>query len=394
MYKFIWDSQLNCYFAEHNPTIRADKNGNIFGGGGTSIETPATPAAPTTAESVQAYTENLPAMYKTQLEWAPQIEAQQYQTALQYAPQYTDILQQSQMDWAPKLAEQQMQLQQQYAPQYAAQAQELQQQYQPEAYAAKQALGGMMTPEYLSDAPFNVATDPTLQAMQGMATPEWMQGYQAQEAPGFLTAKDRVRQDLRGAWAGRGMAESGMSAEREAQAMAEMEYPYAMEQEALTQQVGAQRQQLGAQLGTQGLQSQQNAWQNYYTELGRRQNMGLSMAGYQTPAAAQVATPQVQTAQYQPQNLMQGYDYGTVQSGMQQGYGNYAGAYSSMYGANANLAAQGSPMGQIAGQLAGGIGTGVGTGFGGAWGQSLFGSSKRFKKNIRLWGKPSILSNN
>jgi len=345
VFNFIWNTKLNCYEAEHNPTIRADKNGNIFGGGGTSIEQPSPPAAPSTAESVQAYTESLPAMYQAQLEWGPQIEAQQYQTALQYAPQYTDILQQSQMKYAPQLAEQQWQLQQQYAPQMAEQAQQLQQQYEPEAYQAKQALGTMMTPEYLGGPGLQVATDPLLEQMRGTMTPEWMSGYQAEEAPGFLTAKDRLRQDIRGAWAGRGMAQSGMSAEDEARLMAEMEYPYAMQQEALTQQVAAQRQGLGAQLGTQGLQAQQNAWQNYYTELARRQNVGLSMAGrYAIPNQAQVTTPQVQTAQFQPQNLMQGYDYGTVQQGMQQGYGNYAGAYSSMYGANAQVAAQGDPM--------------------------------------------------
>ena len=303
--------------------------------GKTSIEQPSPPSAPSTAESVQAYVGSLPAMYQAQLEWAPQLEAQQYQTALQYAPQYTDIMQQQQMKYAPQLAEQQWQLQQQYAPQMAQQQQELQQQYEPEAYGAKQALGTMMTPEYMGGPQLNVATDPMLEQMRGMATPEWMSGYQAQEAPGFMAAKDRVRQDLRGAWAGRGMAQSGMSAEDEAMAMAEMEYPYAMQQEALNQQVAAQRQGLGAQLGTQGLQAQQNAWQNYYTELARRQNVGLSMAGrYAVPNQAQVTTPQVQTSQFQPQNLMQGYNYQNVAGNMQQGYGNYAGAYSSMYNTN------------------------------------------------------------
>lgn len=313
--------------------------------GSTSIQQPTPPQAPSTAESVKAYTENMPAMYANQLEWAPKIEAQQYQTALQYAPQYTDIMQQSQMDWAPKLAEQQMQLQQQYAPQVAQQQQELQQQYEPEAYAAKQAMGSMMTPEYMGGPSLNVATDPMLEQMRGMATPEWMSGYQAEQAPGFMAAKDRVRQDLRGAWAGRGMAQSGMSAEDEASAMAEMEYPYAMQQEALTQQVAAQRQGLGAQLGTQGLQAQQNAWQNYYTELGRRQNVGLSMAGrYAVPNQAQVTTPQVQTSQYQPQNLMQGYNYGQVANNMQQGYGTQTGAFTNMYNTNAQTAQAGNPF--------------------------------------------------
>ena len=315
--------------------------------GSTKIEQPSPPAAPSTAESVQAYVGSLPAMYQAQLEWAPQLEAQQYQTALQYAPQYTDIMQQQQMKYAPQLAEQQWQLQQQYAPQMAQQAQEMQQAYEPEAYAAKQAMGTMMTPEYMGGPQLNVATDPMLEQMRGMATPEWMSGYQAQEAPGFMAAKDRVRQDLRGAWAGRGMAQSGMSAEDEAMAMAEMEYPYAMQQEALNQQVAAQRQGLGAQLGTQGLQAQQNAWQNYYTELARRQNVGLSMAGrYAVPNQAQVTTPQVQTSQFQPQNLMSGYNYQNVANNMQTGYGNYAGLYGKMYQSN-QQALQYDPMNKI-----------------------------------------------
>ena len=365
MYKFIWSNKLNCFCAEHNPSIRADINGNIFGGGGTTIEQPSPPPAPSTAESIQAYIEGMPAMYQAQLEWAPQLEAQQYQTALQYAPQYTDILQQSQMDWAPRLAEQQWQLQQQYAPQMAAQAQELQQAYEPEAYQAKQALGTMMTPEYMGGPQLNVATDPMLEQMRGMATPEWMSGYQAQEAPGFMAAKDRLRQDIRGAWAGRGMAESGMSAEDEARLMAEMEYPYAMEQEALTQQVAAQRQGLGAQLGTQGLQAQQNAWQNYYTELARRQNVGLSMAGrYAVPNQAQVTTPQVQTSQFQPQNLMQGYNYGQVANNMQQGYGNYSNLYGNMYNTNAQTAQAGNPYFNA---LAGAGGTALGIYAGKNW---------------------------
>ena len=340
--------------------------------GGTKIEMPSTPAAPSTAESIEAYISGLPRMFQTQLEWAPQIEAQQYATAMQYLPQYTGLQMQQQLEYAPQLAAQQWGLQQQYAPQMAQQAQQLQQQYQPEAYAAKTGLGQLMTPDYLSGAPMTVATDPTLRQMQGMVTPDWMTGYQAQEAPGFQAARERLTQDVRGAWAARGMAESGMSAEDEVRMLSEFELPYAMQQEQLTQQVGAQRQQLGMQVGTQGLQAQQNALQNYYAELGRRQSMGMSMAGYQTPAAMPITTPQVQTAQFQPQNLMQGYNYGTVQQGMQQGYGNYAGLYGSMYGANAQLAGQGSPVGNALAGV-GGMFLGGATGMLGGMAGSMLG---------------------
>lgn len=38
MFKFIWDKELKCYYTEHNSSIKADKNGNVFGGGSTKIQ--------------------------------------------------------------------------------------------------------------------------------------------------------------------------------------------------------------------------------------------------------------------------------------------------------------------------------------------------------------------
>lgn len=335
--------------------------------GKTTIQQPSPPPAPSTAESISAYLEGLPRMYAAQLAWQPKIEEQRYQTALQYAPQYTDIMQQQQMQYAPRLAEQSWEMQEQYAPRYAGQAQELQQQYQPEAYTAKTGLGEVIGGDYFTDVPRTVATDPLLEQMRGTVTPDWMTAYSAPEAEGFLAAKDRLRQDIRGAWASRGLAESGMSAEDEARLLAEMEYPYAMQQEQMTLDEANRRRQLGAQLGTQGLTSQQNAWQNYYNELSRRQNLGMSLAGYQTPSPTNVSTPQVQTAQFTPQNVMQGYNYGNVASNMQQGYGNYANAWSNAYATNANM---GNPfmsaLGGIGGNIAGNM-----FGYGGMFGQKI-----------------------
>ena len=253
----------------------------------------------------------------------------------------------------------------------------MQRQYEPEAYAAKEAMGGMMTPEYLGGAPFTPAYSPMMEQMGGMMTPEWMTGYQAQEAPGMQAARERLQQQTRGAWATRGLAESGMSAEDEARLMAEFEFPYAMQQEQLTQQTLGQRQAMGQGLASQQLQQQQNAWQNYYTELGRRQNVGLSMAGrYGVPTQPQVQTPQIGLPQYQAPNVMQGYNFPQVQGAMQQGYGNYAGLYGNMYGAQAGL--QGQQMDMWGNIIGGGMG---------ALGTMMAFSSFRYKKNIQLWVK-------
>ena len=146
------------------------------------------------------------------------------------------------------------------------QQQELQQQYEPEAYAARQQMGGLMGGDYLS----NYDTG----------------GY----GQGFESARNRLKQDSRAAWAQRGLGFSGMSAEDETRMLSEFEFPYAMQQEQLRSQ-----------------------------ELGRRQNVALSLMGrFGVPEIQGVNTPQVGTP-----NLMGGYDFGNVQSGMQQGYSSY-----------------------------------------------------------------------
>jgi len=347
--------------------------------GSTSISAPATPPAPSTADAVKAYTENMPAMYQNQLEWQPKLAAQDVAMLEQYLPQVTALSQQLQSQYAPQQAAEQWQLQQQYAPLLAAQQQQLQQQYQPEAYGAKQALGGQMTPEYLAgQGAFNVAQDPTLQAMTNMVTPEWMTGYSAQEAPGMQAARERLQQQARGAWADRGLAQSGMSAENETKMLSEFELPYALQQEQLTQQVNAQRQALGGQLASTGLANQQTAWQNYYNQLNQRQNTALQMAGmYAAPTQSSVTTPQVSIPNYQAPNTMTGYTFPQVQNSIMGGYGNYSNAYSSMYGANAQAASSNyaANMGLI----------GSGIGAMGTIGAAGMMSSARYKTNIKLW---------
>jgi hypothetical protein len=96
MFKFIWNEQLGCYCAEHNTTIRADKNGNVFGGGSTKVSNPTPPAATTSADATQQWYNNLDKVYQAQLKYAP-LEAQQsVELAQQYAQPYGEALQKAQ----------------------------------------------------------------------------------------------------------------------------------------------------------------------------------------------------------------------------------------------------------------------------------------------------------
>jgi len=308
--------------------------------GSTKVSTPTPPAAPTTTDTVKSYVENLPAMYAAELEWSPKIAEQQLQMISQYLPQYTALQQEMQMQYAPQLAEQQWQMQQQYAPLYAQQQQELQKQYEPGAYAATQNLGNMMTPEYLSGAgAFNQPSSPLLQQLGGIYSNDYLTGYSAQNAPGMDAARQRVIDQSRDAWASRGLVNSGMSAEDEARMVSEFEFPYALQQEQLTQQTLAQRQAAAMGLGQTELANQQNAWNNYYNQIAQRQNTALQLAGrYATPTQTSVTTPTVQASSYTPTSVMSGYNYGNVANNMQQGYGNYSGAYTNMYNTNAQMA--------------------------------------------------------
>lgn len=83
--KFFWSEELSCYCAEHNPTIRADKDGNVFGGGSTKVSMPSTPAAPSTAEAVTAWVNAMPQVYETQMKYAPLEAQQQVDLAKQFA---------------------------------------------------------------------------------------------------------------------------------------------------------------------------------------------------------------------------------------------------------------------------------------------------------------------
>jgi len=194
-----------------------------------------------TRETVEAYVENLPKIFQAQLEFGPQFTGQQ--VALQ-------------RQFAPELAQQSFDLQQQFAPQLAQQQQDIQRQFEPEAFRAREALGGLFDqPDFLTDA----------------SLPD--------TGVGFEAAKDRLRQDVRGAFAARGLGFSGASAEEEGRLLSEFEFPFALQQEQ------AQRQ-----------------------ELGRRQNLALSLSGrFGMPTQQQVNAPGVPST-----NLLQGFNFPSV----------------------------------------------------------------------------------
>jgi len=127
MYKWIWNGKY--FHAEHNETIRADKDGNVFGGGGSEPQiqqAPTTPAPSPAETSEQAL--------QAQLKYNPQL----YQ---QYAQMYGQ--------YAPQVAGTDMGIQQQYAPQkQALQQQMYPQQTQLVEAMARQALGQMSSQDF------------------------------------------------------------------------------------------------------------------------------------------------------------------------------------------------------------------------------------------------------
>lgn len=82
---FIWNEGLKCYCEEKNPTIRADKDGNVFGGGSPKISSPQPPQQPSTKESIDAWVESMPRIFAEQQRQAPLEAQQQVELAQQYA---------------------------------------------------------------------------------------------------------------------------------------------------------------------------------------------------------------------------------------------------------------------------------------------------------------------
>jgi len=269
----------------------------------------------------------MPQMYQNQLDWAPKLAEQQAGLTEQYLPRAMALEQQLQAQYAPSQAASDWALQEQYAPLYAQQQQELQRQYEPEAYAAKEALGGITSGDYMSTAPYLQAGSQYSDKVGSLYDQDYLTNYDVAQAPGFMAAKNRLTQDVRGAWADRGMAQSGMSAENEAKLLSEFEYPYALQMEQMRTSELGRRQSQALALGQQDVASQESAYNRYLSEIGRRQNVGLSLAGrYNVATQPAVSSPQVSVPGYQAPNLLSDYTFGNVSGAQQQGYSTYSSA--------------------------------------------------------------------
>lgn len=110
MFTFI-DSGKGYLFALENPTIRADKNGDVYGGGGTktSIQQAPTTPAPSAAESARD-------IYQARLQYDPSVAAMEMGLAQQYYPQQAQLAAALYGQYAPQIAQTQQALRQQVMP--------------------------------------------------------------------------------------------------------------------------------------------------------------------------------------------------------------------------------------------------------------------------------------
>lgn len=171
MFKWIWNKELNCYTAKHNSTIRADKNGDVFGGGSTKIESPTPPAAPTATQSAADWAAALPSIYQTQIQYEPQLLQQQLAMQNAYAQPLLQQYLTGQQQYGTEMARQQWELQKEYAPQLAQQQYDITNQLYPQTAGlqeqlASQAQTGMaggvpdwQRQQYLSDIRANLGTN-------------------------------------------------------------------------------------------------------------------------------------------------------------------------------------------------------------------------------------------
>lgn len=343
-----WHKKDDYYFAEINGVMRPNLRANliegemcVYGGDfGTSIEQPSPPQQPSTEEAINAYISGLPAMYEAQMEYSPLITGQQIGMLQQYLPEVTALQQNLQQQYLPQNVAQQVGLQMAYAPVLAQQQRQLQELYQPESLAATQALGGIVNQDYLSQTDLGQMS-PLLGQVSEQAQTMMNEGLSDDEMSLY---RDLYASNI-GTNAGSPIGADYMSSNLLAQDIA--------------------RRDLGRQLATQ-------LGQTGLSETGRRQNVGLSMAGmYNVPSQPQIGMQGINIPGLQTANVMSGYTFPNVANFMNQGYGNYMGGYSSMYGTNAGLAGQNTGlMGNILGGVLGGLG-------------SM--SSARYKKNIKLW---------
>ena len=292
--------------------------------GSTNVSTPSPPPQPSGAEAVTEWANQLPSIYQTQLQYEPQLLAQQLAMQSQMSSGLMNQYMQQQQSFQPEMMELQMQLQNQYAPELMQQQMELQKQYQPELmrqqydlqkeYMPQMARLEQQTAQELYPETAGLQEQLATRASQGMneRLPSWM--------------KDEYMSNMRA-----NLGEQALSP-------------------------------LGSDTMSRGLMQLGEDWNRYY------QNLGLQVGGRQpltqvgSVQVPGVQTPQVQgqqfnAPQYQGSNWTQGFTPNSTWGNMNQGYGSYSNLYGSMYGANAGLqSSQNQMMGQMVGGMMGGIG--------------------------------------
>lgn len=195
-----------------------------FGGGDDIInQAPAAPAAPSTADAINAYIAGLPQMYNAQLQYAPQFAQQQLDLISQLAPQYK-ALQESLYPETSKIQEQ----------------------------------------------------------LAGIASKGYTEG---------LTGNPELKNQY-------------------------LDYYKSLVGDNAASGIGADY------VSGNLIKADEGYRQNYY-------NLGLAVSGRQ-PLYNAAGTP--------TPDLTQGYNFGSVQGGLQQGYGNYSSLYGNMYNSNLNYA--------------------------------------------------------
>lgn len=121
--------------------------------GSTKIEAPSTPAPESTAEQLDAWVENLPTIYETQLQYEPLLMEQQLGLQKDFASELLGQYLSQQQEYAPQLMELDYQLQQQYAPEMARLMAETNAELYPETVALQEQLAAQASEGMQSDVP-------------------------------------------------------------------------------------------------------------------------------------------------------------------------------------------------------------------------------------------------
>jgi hypothetical protein len=330
----------------------------------------------------------MPQIYQTQLEYAPKFTAQDLALQQQFGPQYAQMQWENQQKYGQLYAQQQYDVQSQLAPQYAALEQQLQSQYAPQQAALQLALQQQFAPQYAQlqadiqgqtgaqyaqqnldiQNQFGGQYAQALREQQGILDPSKIAGQNALAA--YLGQEDeltdyekmKASEDIRAAQASRGMVESGMGASSELEKLTEL------------------RQQLKTRRLNLALAASQTNTGTPVIPTTASGSTSAPMSGIQTQQVSTPTTTQPTVANQQYiSNVTPSNTFGLASSN----YSTGAGLWSNQQ----QLAQQQAQNSQnFFGDIAGGLISGAGSVLGGmATGGTGFFSSRRYKKNIKLW---------